>query len=345
MHTHKPKRQKALHMETNQTIRLIARPSGGPITEDLFQIEEQARPVIEDGQFLVRQTSLSLDPAMFGWMSSDTDSYIPPVKLGDIMRSNGVGEVIESRHPDFSAGDKVQGMFGWQTLIATDGQGISKLDPSLSDQMALSVFSLPGLTATQGFYHVLKPETGQTLVVSGAAGSVGSIVGQLGKAEGLHVIGVAGSDEKCDWLVNELGFDGAINYKKEQLEENLAALTPNGIDLYFENTGGAIQTPVFNRMNAHGRIAVCGLIADYSLETPRPGPSWLNVIKKRLTIQGFTMPDHLHNAPALLAQLAPHVKAGKIQYRAHVLEGLPSAISGLNLFMTGSNKGKLMVRL
>ncbi|MEJ2043783.1 MAG: NADP-dependent oxidoreductase [Reinekea sp.] len=332
-------------METNLAIRLIARPKGGPITEELFDVVELPRPELNDGEFLIRQTSMSLDPAMFGWMTPDTESYIPPVALGHVMRGSGVGEVIESLHADFAVGDKVQGMLGWQTLIASDGRGINKLDPSLSDEMVLSVFALPGLTATQGFYNVLKPEAGQTLVVSGAAGSVGSIVGQLGKAEGLRVIGVAGSDEKCYWLMDELGFDGAVNYKAGNLEQQLVELTPNGIDLYFENTGGAIQNLVFNRMNAHGQIAVCGLIADYSSEMPAPGPSWINIIKKRLTIQGYTMPDHLHNTAELLAQLTPHVAAGKIKYRAHVLEGLRSAISGLNMFMTGENKGKLMVRL
>ena len=332
-------------MNTNTAIRLIARPTGGPITEELFETVELPRPQLATGEFLVRQTSLSLDPAMFGWMSPDTESYIPPVALGDVMRSSGVGEVIESQHPDFAVGDRVQGMFGWQTLIATDGTGINKLDASLSDDMVLSVFALPGLTATQGFYNVLQPKSGQTLVVSGAAGSVGSLVGQLAKAEGLRVIGVAGSDEKCQWLTNELGFDGALNYKSADLAAQLAAFTPDGIDLYFENTGGVIQSLVFERMKAHGRIAVCGLIAEYSNNVPNPGPSWLNIIKKRLTIQGFTMPDHLHEAPALLAKLTPHVLAGKIKYRAHVLEGLGSAIGGLNLFMTGANNGKLMVRL
>ncbi|MBX2858024.1 MAG: NADP-dependent oxidoreductase [Cellvibrionaceae bacterium] len=332
-------------MAKNLAIRLTARPSGGPISEELFEIVELPQQPLHDGQFLVRQSSLSLDPAMFGWMLPDKDSYIPPVALGEVMRGSGVGEVLESRHPDFKTGDKVRGMFGWQTLITSNGSGVSKIDPSLSDEMVLSVFSLPGLTATHGFYHVLQPEVGQTLVVSGAAGSVGSIVGQLAKAEGLHVVGVAGSDEKCEWLTDELGFDAALNYKTADLENTLATLTPEGIDRYFENTGGAIQLPVYNRMNAHGRIAVCGLIAEYGGGTEPPGLSWINIIKKRLTVQGFTMPDHLHQAPTLLEKLTPHVVAGKIKYRSHVLEGLPSAIEGLNLFTNGGNKGKLMVRL
>lgn len=284
---------------------------------------------------------MSLDPAMLGWMSPDTDSYMPRVELGEVMRSSGYGEVVESNNTNFQVGDKVTGMFGWAEYAISDGQGINKVDASLPAEMVLSIFALPGLTATQGFYRIGKPKSGETLVVTGAAGSVGSIVGQLAKA----VIGVAGGKEKCDWIINELGFDGALDYKADNLQENLEKLTPNGIDIYFENTSGPIQNLVFDRMNAHGRIAVCGLIADYLAETPTPGPSWLNLLIKRLTIQGFTMPDHFHEAPELLALLTPHVKAGKIKYRAHTLEGLESAMSGLNLFFTGGNKGKLIVKL
>ena len=210
----------------------------------------------------------------------------------------------------------------------------------------LSVLALPGLTATQGLYRIGQPKAGETLVVSGAAGSVGSIVGQLAKAEGLRVIGVAGGAEKCAWLIDELGFDGAIDYKAGNLNDQLEALTPDGIDIYFENTGGGeIQNLVFARMNAHGRIVVCGHIADYLTATPAPGPNWMNIIKKRLTIKGFTMPDHFQDAPALLGLLMPHLMAGKIQYRSHVLDGLESAMTGLNLFFSGANEGKLIVRL
>jgi NADPH-dependent curcumin reductase CurA len=215
----------------------------------------------------------------------------------------------------------------------------------LPDEAILSVFALPGLTATQGLYHVGKPKAGETIIVTGAAGSVGSIAGQLAKADGLHVIGVVGSDEKAGWIVNDLGFDSAINYKSDDLDGQLARLAPKGIDLFFENTGGPIQSLIVDRMNAHGRVIVCGLIADYAKTVPSPGPSWVSVIKRRLTIQGFTMPDHFHEVPALLAKLTPYVMAGKIKYRSHVLEGLESAIDGLNLFFTGANKGKLIVKL
>lgn len=237
------------------------------------------------------------------------------------------------------------GMFGWQHYAVSNGMGVNKIEAPVSAETVLSVFALPGLTATQGLFQVAKPKSGETLVVSGAAGSVGSIVGQLAKAEGLRVIGIAGSDEKCDWIVNELGFDGAINYKSDNLLQQLSELTPDGIDVYFENTGGDIQQHVFNRMNAHGRIAVCGMIADYTKSVPSPGPNWMNIIKKRLLIQGFTMPDHFHEVPQLLAKLTPYVMEGKIKHRSHILDGLESAMTGLNMFFTGENKGKLIVKL
>ena len=331
--------------QTYTAIKLIARPTGGPITDELFDIVTLERPTLNDGEFLVHQTHMSLDPAMFGWMSPDTESYIPPVTLGDVMRSSGIGKVIESKHPDFQVGDRVTGLLGWTEMLKTDGQGLNKVQNDLPDEAVLSIFALPGMTATQGLFEVGKPKAGETIVVSGAAGSVGSIVGQLAKADGLNVIGVVGSDEKAEWITSELGFDGAINYKTDDLDAKLAALAPNGVDVYFENTGGPIQHAVFNRMNAHGRIAVCGMIADYAKAVPDLGPNWIQVIKKRLTIQGFTMPDHYGDIPALLAKLTPYVMQGKIKYRAHVLEGLPSAISGLNLFFTGGNQGKLMVKL
>lgn len=332
-------------MTTYTAINLAKRPTGGPISAELFEIVEKEMPTVKDGEFLVKQNHMSLDPAMFGWMSPDTNSYIPPVNLGDVMRSSGIGEIVESNHPDFKAGDRVMGMMGWQEYFLSDGKGLNKVAAPLPDEAVLSIFALPGLTATQGFFNVGHPKKGETLIVTGAAGSVGSIVGQLAKAEGLHVIGVVGTDEKADWIVNELGFDSAINYKSDDLDGQLAKLAPNGIDLFFENTAGPIQSLIVERMNAHGRVMVCGLIADYAKKVPAPGPSWVSVLKRRLTIQGYTMPDHYAEAPALIAKLTPYVMAGQIKHRSHVLDGLESAITGLNLFFTGGNKGKLIVKL
>lgn len=332
-------------MSTYTAINLVARPEPGPVGPEIFEVVQKEIPSAGPGQILVKQTHMSLDPAMFGWMTPDPESYIPPVALGDVMRSSGLGEVIESNHPDFAVGDRVMGLMGWTEYVVGSGEGLNKVEPGPDAETVLSIFALPGLTATQGLFGFADPKEGETIVVSGAAGSVGSIVGQLAKAEGLRVIGVAGDDEKCDWIVSDLGFDSAINYKTGDIGARLAELAPEGIDIYFENTGGPIQQHVFDRMNAHGRIVVCGMIADYGKAVPDAGPNWIPIIKKRLTIQGFAMPDHFAQVPELLGRLAPYVMQGKIKYRAHVLEGLDSAIDGLNLFFTGENKGKLIVKL
>jgi len=332
-------------MTTFTAINLIKRPQSGPISAELFEVVQKDLPKAGPGEILVKQTHMSLDPAMYGWMSPDTESYIPPVELGTVMRSSGIGEVVESNHPDYQVGDRVMGIMGWQEYALSNGDGMNKVEAPLPDEAILSIFALPGLTATQGLFNVGKPQKGETIIVTGAAGSVGSLVGQLAKADGLNVIGVVGTDEKADWIVNELGFDGAINYKSDNLDSQLAELAPKGIDLYFENTGGPIQNMIFERMNAHGRVVVCGMISDYGKEIPSPGPNWIPVIKKRLTIQGFTMPDHFAEIPSLLAKLTPYVMSGKIKHRSHILNGLESAIEGLNLFFTGENKGKLIVKL
>jgi len=327
-----------------KAIKLVKRP-GLHITPDLFETVTLETPALEDQQILLKQTHMSLDPAMKGWMTDDRNSYIPPVELGEIMRSSGVAEVVESRNDDFSVGDRVVGMIGWTEYSVSTGQGLSKLPPEVPAEAVLCVLSLPGLTAYQGLMVIGKPKPGETLVVSGAAGSVGSMVGQIAKAEGLRVVGTAGSDEKCRWLEEELGFDKAINYKSDDLAKQLAAATPDGVDLYFENTGGPVQHITFNRMNVHGRIIVCGMIADYNTDKPSAGPNWINMIRRRLTIQGFAMPDHWDEVPAMTQKLSVYLKEGKLKYRAHKLEGLESAIDGINLLFTGGNKGKLMVEL
>lgn len=332
-------------MSTYTSINLVNRPTSALISSDLFEIHNLEIPSAGPGQILIKQTHMSLDPAMIGWMSPDPESYIPPVGIGEVMRASGLGKVIESNHPDFSVGDTVRGMTGWTEYILSNGEGFTKLPADLDPEMALAVFALPGLTATQGLYGFGEPKAGETIVVSGAAGSVGSIVGQLAKADGLKVIGVAGDDEKCSWLRDELGFDGTINYKTDDIDSKLAQLAPNGVDIYFENTGGPIQHHVFERMNAHGRIVVCGMISDYGSANPSAGPNWIPLIKKRINIRGFAMPDHFSDVPKLLEKLTPYVMNGQIKFRTHVLDGLESSIDGLNLFASGGNRGKLIVKL
>ena len=325
-------------------IKLAKRPQL-TITPDVFEVVTLETPELEDGQILVKQTHMSLDPAMRGWMSEDRGSYIPPVELGDIMRSSGVATVVQSKHEGFAEGDMVAGLIGWTEYAVSDGKGLNKIPPGVSPEAVLCVLALPGLTAYKGLVDIGQPKAGETLFVTGAAGSVGSMVGQIGKAEGMHVVGTAGSDDKCQWLTDELGFDAAVNYKSDDLAAQLAEATPNGVDLYFENTGGPVQNIMFHRMNAHGRIVVCGMIADYNTASPAPGPNWLNIVRKRLTITGFTMPDHWDEVPAMTQKLAGYLAAGKLKYRAHKLDGLESAIEGINLLFTGGNTGKLMVEL
>ncbi len=327
-----------------KAVKLVKRPTLH-ITPDLFEVVTLETPELEDGQVLLKQTHMSLDPAMKGWMMEDRNSYIPPVELGEIMRSSGVAEVVDSKNPNFSFGEKVVGMMGWTEYAVSTGQGMHKLPPGVPAEAVLCVLSLPGLTAYQGLMNIGKPKAGETLVVSGAAGSVGSMVGQIGKAEGLRVVGTAGTDEKCRWLEEDLGFDKAINYKSEDLAKQLTEATPDGVDLYFENTGGPVQHITFGRMNPHGRIIVCGMIADYNTDKPSPGPNWINMIRRRLTITGFAMPDHWDEVPAMTEKLLAYYSAGKLKYRAHKLQGLESAIEGINLLFTGGNTGKLMVEL
>ena len=327
-----------------KAIKLVKRPNIH-ITPDLFETVTLETPDLKDGEFLVKQTHMSLDPAMKGWMTEDRKSYIPPVELGEVMRSSGVGEVVESKNEAFSVGSRVGGMIGWTEYAVSTGQGLRILPPGISAEAVLCVLALPGLTAYQGLMEIGKAKAGETLVVSGAAGSVGSMVGQIAKAEGLHVIGTAGSDEKCRWLEDDLGFDKAINYKSDDLANQLVDATPDGVDLYFENTGGPVQHITYSRMNEHGRIIVCGMIADYNTDKPAPGPNWINMIRRRLTIYGFAMPDHWDNVPAMTEKLAAYLQGGKIKYRAHKLHGLESAIDGINLLFTGGNTGKLMVEL
>lgn len=327
-----------------RAIKLVKRPEL-EINKDQFELVTEDIPTPAAGEVVVKLTHLSLDPAMRGWMSPDENSYIPPVKLGDTMRASGIGEVVASENDKFPVGSRVMGLMGLTEYALSNGDDLNQIPKELPAEAILSVIALPGITAYHGVFEVLKPEAGQTLIVTAAAGSVGSLVGQMAKNKGLTVIGIAGSDEKCQWLTSELGFDHAINYKDEDFVEQLHKATPKGIDLFFENTGGTAQGPIFERMNPHGRIAVCGLIAEYQKAEPAPGPSWIGIIKRRLTIQGFTMPDHFHRIPEYGQALGGMLTKGELKYRAHTLKGLENATSGINMLFEGKNQGKLIVEL
>ncbi|MFN7220079.1 MAG: NADP-dependent oxidoreductase, partial [Burkholderiales bacterium] len=259
-------------MPDNRTVRLIARPIGEPKAAD-FKIATEPLPPLNDGQVLIRNSYLSLDPAMRGWMN-EGKSYIEPVRLGDVMRAGGVGEVVESRNPKFQVGDFVSGMAGVQTYCVSDGPGWPKVDPNLAPLTTyLNVLGMPGMTAYFGLLEVGQPKAGETVVVSGAVGAVGATVGQIAKIMGCRVVGIAGGAEKCRIAVEELGFDACIDYKNEDVRVGLKRDCPDGIDVYFDNVGGEILDIVLTRIRMKARIVICGAISQYNNTAPIKGPS------------------------------------------------------------------------
>lgn len=330
----------------NRQWRLAARPVG-LIKESDFEFHEESVPGLEDGQLVVRNIYLSLDPANRGWVT-DQPSYIPPVPLGEVMRGIAVGVVEDSRHPGFQPGDMVQGMLGWQSYLLSDGRGLQKLpkDTGLPLTASLGILSHIGMTAYFGLLEVGQPKPGETLVVSGAAGAVGSLVGQIGKLKGCRVVGITGSEEKCRWITRDLGFDHAINYKEEPVVEKLQECCPEGVDVYFDNVGGKILDAVLGRINKHARLVICGLISQYNAEEPVPGPfNFANILVNSARVEGFIVLDFLDRAGEALKDLARWLTEGKLQYRVDIVEGLENAPRALNKLFDGSNRGKLIVRV
>jgi len=328
--------------DTNRQWILAARPHG-LITPDVLQLQESSVPAVEDGQALARVKYLSIDPTMRIWMA-DIPQYMPPVQLGEVMRSFGLGEIVESRHHDFKKGDKVMGLTGLQTFVAITGKEartFQKLPsiPFLSDINFLGTLGVNGLTAYFGLLDVAKPQPGETLVVSAAAG-----VGQLGKIHGCRVVGIAGSDEKCQWIKGELGFDAAINYKHRDWKAQLVATTPAGIDINFENVGGEIMQAVLDRMNLHGRVVLCGLISGYSKEDPALS-SFGQVLIKRLRVEGFIVLDYASKFMDAGKQLGMWKMTGRLKDKQTVVKGLEKAPEAINMLFRGDNVGKLVVEL
>ncbi len=327
----------------NRRIVLAARPQGNVRPED-FRLEEVALPAVGEGQLLVRNRFLSLDPYMRGAMN-DRKSYRKPQALGETMVGGTVGEVIESRNPAFKVGDAVVGGFGWQTHGLSDGAGLRTVDTrQVPIQAYLGVAGMPGVTAWVGLNQIIQPKSGETVVVSAASGAVGSVVGQLAKAKGCRVVGVAGGASKCAAVVKEFGFDACVDYKAGRLEADLAAATPDGIDGYFENVGGPTLDAVLGRMNAFGRIAVCGLIAGYNDE-PMPVTRFNAVLLSRLKIQGFIVSEFPQAWPEALAALAAGVANGSLKYRETISKGLDSAPQAFIGLLRGENFGKQLVDL
>jgi NADPH-dependent curcumin reductase CurA len=330
-------------MGTYQRIVLASRPSG-EVQASNFRLETAEIPAIADGQLLVRNHYLSLDPYMRGRMS-DAKSYADPQPLDATMIGGTVGQVIESKHPKFAAGDFVAGMFGWSEIGVSDGALLRKLDTTHIPLSAyLGPVGMPGMTAWFGFNQIMQPKAGETVVVSAASGAVGSVVGQLAKLRGCRAVGIAGGKDKCDYVVNELGFDACIDYKAGKLEADLAAATPDGVDAIFENVGGAVFDAALARTNAFARVALCGMIAGYNGEDV-PIRNARVLLTNRLTVRGFIVSEHIELWPQGLGELGGLVATGKLKYRESIADGLAAAPEAFMGLLKGKNFGKQLVKL
>lgn len=329
--------------EKNRQILLISRPKG-EVSPANFRLVEAPIPEIGPGEVLVRNHFLSLDPYMRGRMD-DAKSYAASQPLDEVMIGGTAGEVIESRNPEFAVGDRVMGMLGWQLYGKNDGRMIRKVDTSRVPLSAyLGAVGMPGVTAWYGLNRIVAPKAGETVVVSAASGAVGSAVGQLAKRKGCRVVGVAGGAQKCAIVVDEYGFDACVDYKAGQLYPDLRTATPDGIDGYFDNVGGATLDAVLRRMNAFGRIAVCGLISAYDGQ-PMPLHNFRSVLVNRLRVEGFIVSEHMEVWPEALRELGALVAAGELKYRETIAQGLENAPEAFMGLLKGRNVGKQLVRL
>jgi len=332
--------------DRNRRFLLRERPSGR-IGPDTFGLVEEAVPEIGDGEALVHVGWISLDPTNRTWIN-DTPTYLPPVGIGEVMRAGGLGEVVESKNPNYRVGQLVQGLVGWQEyLVASDTQPLFPVDVAegVSPSAYLGALGTTGLTAWIGIRDIGKPQPGETVVVSAAAGAVGSIAGQLAKADGARVVGIAGGPQKCALLTEQLGFDAAVDYRADDWFAQLAAATPNGIDVDFENVGGKIMDAVFTRLNIGARVALCGLISGYNSADPPPGPrAFGNLLIQRATLQGFIVLDHLGRAPDAIREIAGLIAEGKLTPLETVVEGFEQLPTAINMLFDGKNTGKLVVK-
>ena len=330
----------------NQSWRLVGRPTER-LTEDHFEWREEPLSELGDGQILARTLYLSLDPTNRSW-ANKAATYLPAIPLGNIMRGIALSVVEASNNPKFAVGDHIMGASGWQTHYMGDGRGMQKLQPIPGMDMTayFGLLGMVGLTAYFGLLDVADPQPGETVVVSGAAGAVGSLVGQIAKIKGCRVVGIAGTDEKIDWIVNELGFDAGINYKTEHVYKGLKKHCPDGIDVYFENVGGKILDYVLAQINQNARISLCGMIAQYNSPKPLPTYNLVNLLVKRAKIEGFIVLDYYPRAMEAITQLSQWYAEGKIQYRVQLEEGgLERAPEVLNMLFDGGNRGKLALRV
>ncbi len=330
----------------NPQYRLAARPDGLPKPTDWdFVTEPAAEP--GEGELLVEVDYLSLDPAMRGWMN-DVRSYIPPVGLGEVMRAAGAGRVVASRNDRFAVGDHVTGVFGVQRYAVSDGAGVTKIDVDVADPTVhLGTLGMSGLTAYFGMLDIGRPEEGDTVVVSGAAGAVGTIAGQIAKIRGARVVGIAGGPEKCAFLVDELGFDAAIDYKGGDLRDELRTAAPDRVDVFFDNVGGEILDTVLLRLDRGARIVICGAISQYNASGPVPGPSnYLQLLVSRASMTGMVIFDYADRFREAATEMAGWLADGRLKSREHVVQGGIEAFpETLNKLFAGENTGKLILQV
>ncbi len=332
-------------------VTLASRPQGQAVPEN-FRTETRDLRAPQEGEILVRVIWLSLDPYMRGRMDA-AKSYAAPVEVGGVMEAGCVGEVIASRHPGFAEGDVVTGPFGWASHALSDGTAVRRLDPSVAPvSTALGVLGMPGITAWVGLNDIAQAKPGETVVVSAATGAVGGLVGQLARAKGMRVVGVAGGPEKCAHAVDALGYDACLDHHAgdaASLSAEIARAAPDGVDVYFENVGGKTLSAVLPQMNTAGRIALCGMISWYggkNLDQALPLPAvWRHVMTRRLRVQGFIIFDHWHRFPAFLDEVAPLVSQGSVTYRESVTEGIENAPEAFLRMLEGGNLGKQLVRV
>lgn len=330
---------------TNTQVRLAKRPQGAPKAGD-FDIRRDPVPEVGEGQLLIETRYLSLDPAMRGWMNEGR-SYIEPVGLGEVMRALGVGKVIESQHPEFQVGDFVSGTLGVQTHVLSDGKGLHKIDPDLAPLPTyLNVLGMTGMTAYFGILEVGALKTGDTVLVSAAAGAVGGTVGQIAKLSGARAVGIAGGKEKCDYLINELGYDDAIDYKSEDIHAGLSRACPKGVDIFFDNVGGDILDAALTRLRMHARVVICGAISQYNNTGPAKGPSnYMSLLVNRARMEGMVVFDYASRYGEAARQMAGWMQAGKLKHREHVVEGIEKFPEHLMMLFRGENVGKLVLKV
>ncbi|OIN11948.1 NADP-dependent oxidoreductase [Oceanisphaera psychrotolerans] len=337
-------------VNSNRRLTLASRPVGAPTAAN-FALKEAAIPEIGDGQVLLRTVFLSLDPYMRGRMS-DAKSYAEPVAIGEPMVGGTVSRVHASNHPDYQVGYWVLGYTGWQDYGVSDGEGLIKLDPALAPPShALGVLGMPGFTAYMGLLDIGKPQAGETIVVAAATGAVGSVVAQIGKLKGCHVVAVAGGEEKCRYALDTLGVDACLDHKADDFAVQLARACPNGIDVYYENVGGKVLDAVLPLLNTGARIPVCGLISQYNATGLPDGPDRLGqlmgaILIKRLTVKGFIIfDDYAHRYNEFARDMGQWLSEGKIKYREQIVEGLESAPQAFIGLLQGQNFGKLVIRV